>query len=210
MIKKAIIFDFDGTLANSLELAVKTYNANAEGFGLPRINAEQVKILQSKSYKEIIKEFKIPMLKIPFMVHKIHSEIRNHIASVPMFPHVKETVDELKKRGLKVGVLTSNSMENVQSFFEKNKLLFDFIHSEQNIFGKGSAMKHLLKQRNFQPTEVVYVGDEVRDIEACNKNGVEVISVTYGYNSREVLEKHSPNYIVDSFEEILKLPIVSP
>jgi phosphoglycolate phosphatase-like HAD superfamily hydrolase len=82
--------------------------------------------------------------------------------------------------------------------------MFSFIHSELNLFGKSGALDKMLKKYKLHKPDVLYVGDEVRDIEACKKVGVDIVSVTWGFNSREVLEKYQPNKLVGTPEELLQ------
>ena len=105
-----------------------------------------------------------------------------------------------------MGILSSNSKENIEKFLQANSLeIFDFIHSEENILGKGKALGNLLKTHRLKNNEVIYVGDEVRDIEACKENGVKIISVTWGFNKKDILKKSKPDYIVDKPRKILKI-----
>ena len=68
-------------------------------------------------------------------------------------------------------------------------------------------IKHLLKEKNFSNGDMVYVGDEVRDIKAAKKARVRVIAVTWGLNSRKILEKEHPDYLVDRPQELLKIQL---
>jgi len=59
-----------------------------------------------------------------------------------------------------------------------------------------------LKEQDLNKSEVVYVGDEARDIEACQKADIAVITVSWGFHRKEVLREKNPTYLVDSPEEI--------
>lgn len=122
---------------------------------------------------------------------------------VALFPGIRELVLELKARGVGLGILTSNSEENVRKLLRARGLdVFDFIHSESNLLGKNRALLHLLQKHALNRESVLYVGDEVRDIEACQKISVAIIAVTWGFHRRELLGRHHPTYLVDSADEI--------
>ena len=53
--------------------------------------------------------------------------------------------------------------------------------------------------------EVVYVGDEVRDIKAAKRAGMKIIAASWGYNEREALEKYKPDLIVDRPVELIEV-----
>ena len=55
------------------------------------------------------------------------------------------------------------------------------------------------------PSNVLYVGDEVRDIEAAKKAGIRIAAVTWGYNSKKALEAYKPDYLVTKPEELLQI-----
>ena len=105
-----------------------------------------------------------------------------------------------------MGILTSTSEENVRKFLKKNKLeLFDFIYSGSSIFGKHKVMKSLLKKQKLKRKEVIYVGDETRDIEAAKKAKVKIISVTWGFNTKQILKKQKPDFLIDKPKELMKI-----
>jgi len=87
---------------------------------------------------------------------------------------------------------------------------FDFIYSDGSLFGKGKILKRVLKKYEFFKRNVVYVGDEVRDIDAAREAGIKIVSVSWGFNSKEVLGSNKPNYIVDTPAELLGLSLFKP
>jgi phosphoglycolate phosphatase len=82
---------------------------------------------------------------------------------------------------------------------------FDYVVGKGGLFGKDKIIRSILKKRKLKSDEVLYVGDEVRDIEACRKLGIKIAAVTWGFSSKELLEKNKPDFLIDRAEEILKL-----
>lgn len=205
MRKKVVIFDFDGTIADTLPYILEIINLHAHEFGYKKLSTEKFGDLRNKSPKEIIRQFKIPFLKLPFILIRGRSELKKKMDRIDLFPGIKQVLETLKKQGITLGILSSNSEENVMEFIKNHHLekTFDFIHSEFNLFGKAEALKNLLKKNKVKSDEVIYIGDEVRDIEACKKLGLEIIAVTWGFNSKEALIKFQPTFIIDRPEEIL-------
>src|SRR3989338_10016819 len=203
---RTVIFDFDGTIADTLPKIFELYNKYANEFNLPVLNRKEAEELRNKSAFEIIKSFGISIIKIPEIANRVLSELKKSITQIKIFKGMDEVLNSIKARGFQLGLLTSNSQENVDKYLDYHKLdFFDFVHSEKNIFGKSKTLGKLISQYNLEKTKTIYVGDEVRDIEACRDNGIKIISVTWGFNIKEILQKNKPDYLVDKPGDILKI-----
>ncbi len=203
--KKVLIFDFDGTIADTLSLLVKVFNNLAGKYGFAPVSEELIERYRGKSAREVIAELKIDPLKLPFIYSEGKKEFNNHMRDVVAFKNIKEVLTRLKgKYGL--GIVTSNDTENVKLFLKANNLeIFDFVFSEKTLFGKGKIISDVLKEYKFDREYVMYVGDEIRDIDAARQADIRVMSVTWGFNTKEALAKHKPDYLVDSPEEMEKV-----
>jgi phosphoglycolate phosphatase len=201
-----LIFDFDGTIADTLAAIVRLANRHHVELGIPRLDEAEVEAMRGMPSRAIMKKYRIPLTKIPKLVMKYQKELHEEIDKLGLFPGIRELLMELKAFGVKLGILTSNSQENVRKFLDARGLdVFDFIHSESNLFGKTRALRHLLKEEVGGRDDVMYVGDEARDIEACRKADVPVIAVSWGFQRRDFLADQDPNYLVDSPDEILQI-----
>jgi len=199
----ALIFDFDGTIADTLSVIIRMVNAHADELRISPLDDDDVEELRGLSSLGIVKKFKIPLVKIPAMVLRSQKELHRHMDEIPLFPGIRDLIIDLKRQGFRLGILTSNSRENVRKFLLTQDLdVFDFIHSESNLFGKNRALLHLLKKHDLKKNEVIYVGDETRDIEACQRIRIPVIAVSWGFHRRDLLTRRNPTYLVDSPQEI--------
>ncbi|MBD6616599.1 HAD-IA family hydrolase [Komarekiella sp. 'clone 1'] len=207
MTQKVIIFDFDGTIADTVDALVSIANRLAVDFGYKQITPEQLSFLKNLTSREIIKYSGVSLLKIPFLVKKVKAELKNKIPELKPIPGIQEALIELQTEGYKLGIITSNSQDNVIQFLTINNLdhLFDFIYSGITIFGKTTIINNVLRQKQLKPQEVIYVGDETRDIEASKKANIQVIAVTWGFNSLEVLAKQKPNFLIRQPRELLEV-----
>lgn len=207
MTQKVIIFDFDGTIADTVDALVSIANRLALEFGYAQITPEELKILRNLTSREILKYSGISLFKIPFLIKKVKSELKNKIPELKPIPGIQEALVELKDNGLRLGIITSNSKTNVQEFLKINNLdsLFEFIHTGVTIFGKTTIINNVLRQKQLKTQEVIYVGDETRDIEASKKSQIQVIGVTWGFNSEEALLKQNPNFLIHHPRELLEI-----
>jgi phosphoglycolate phosphatase len=195
---KVIIFDFDGTIADSFDAVFTISNRLAPQFGYPITSLEEANELKNLSSREIIKRSKVPVFKLPFLLRRLRSELNREIARLEPIPGIKDALVELKRQGHHLGIVTSNSRQNVIAFLEAQAMreLFDFVDSGLTLFGKGRIIQQILRQKHIDPGTAIYVGDETRDIEAARKIGIKVIAVCWGFNSCEVLAAQSPDFLI--------------
>ncbi|MBD2384917.1 HAD-IA family hydrolase [Cylindrospermum sp. FACHB-282] len=205
MTQKVIIFDFDGTIADTVDALVSIANRLAREFGYIQITPNELALLRNLTAREIIKYSGISLFKIPFLLKKVKAELKDKIHEFKPIPGIQEALIELKNQGYQLGIITSNSQDNVTEFLKLNDLdyLFEFINSGVTIFGKTTIINNVLRQRQLKPQSVIYVGDETRDIEASKKANIKVIAVTWGFNSPEALTKQNPNFLIHQPRELL-------
>jgi phosphoglycolate phosphatase-like HAD superfamily hydrolase len=129
-------------------------------------------------------------------------ESAKHADEIKPFDGVVEMVQQLSQH-CDVGILSTNSAETVGKFLTNNALdsYFCYIKTNVPLFGKSRALRRAVRflRRNY--TFILYVGDEIRDIEACRKVGLDIISVSWGFNSREALTESNKN-VADSAEQL--------
>ncbi len=206
--KKYIIFDFDGTLADTIPVMFTIIQELARKVGYERqITQADWEWVREHGLIEIPHKFGIPLVKIPFLLLEGRSMLKKQMFSIPPCKGILEMLTQLKKKGFVLAVLSSNRRDSIQEFVVKNNLsdLFDFVHSELNIFGKDKALQSLMHQHKMAIDESIYVGDEIRDFEACNKIKLDCVSVTWGLNSADALKKAGAVHIINHPKELAEL-----
>lgn len=205
---KTLIFDFDGTLVDSMQLYVRGFNEVGADFGLPQINSKNLQEMKQSSIKELMKKYEVGLLKLARLIFTVNNNIRQEIAEVKFFPEIKSLLLKLSKK-YQLGILTSNHVENVEDFLKKQDFegVFDFVYASKNLFGKDKVLSGLLKKYHLNKEEVLYFGDEVRDIEACQKMGIKIAAVTWGFNEKSFLASKKPDYLFSSPDEIADILI---
>ncbi|MGI0489589.1 HAD-IA family hydrolase [Pantanalinema rosaneae CENA516] len=203
---KVLIFDFDGTIADSFDTVLTIANRLAHEFGYPFTPPETAKHLKHLSSREIVRQSQVAFWQIPFLLKRLRSELHHEIQYLHPIPGMAAALQEIHQQGHHLGIVTSNSQENVAAFLDTHGLseLFDFIGSGLTVFGKGRVIQAALRQYQLDPATVIYVGDETRDIEAAKKIGIPVIAVSWGFNSAQALAKHYPNLLIHHPEELVK------
>ena len=137
------------------------------------------------------------------MTYEVMTMYNHGIKHLKAFDGINELLDNLKNSGLNLSVLSSNSVNNITDFFDKNNIVgFDNIISSNNIFGKHKTLKKFMKHNNLTSDEIIYVGDELRDVEACKKLAVKVIAVLWGFDPKNLLEIGNPDCYATEPEDI--------
>ena len=203
---KVIIFDFDGTLADTIDILLNITNRLSAEFGFKSATKEELAQLSNLTSWQILRYSGISIFKFPLLIRKLKAELRNEIPNIQLFPGIKEVLLELKKLGFQLGIITSNSRENVLASLEKNGLqgTFTFIYSGST-FGKHKVIKRWLKKERINAEEVIYVGDETRDIDAAKKTGIKIIAVSWGFNSQSALAAQNPDFLIERPQELIEI-----
>ena len=201
-----VIFDFDGVIGDTInfyrEIAISLY----EEFRHEKPQAKMVKKLMGNNVIEIIRELNVPLTKLPYLEKRFRQDLNSKIDQVKIFKGIKEVLQQIKKTGYILGVLSSNSQENLNFIFKKNQIdFFDFIYSGTSVFGKGRVLAKLLKTHHLKASQTIYIGDEIRDIQAAKQNKVSVIAVGWGYNKERLLKEKKPDYFAGKPTDILKI-----
>lgn len=203
---KVIIFDFDGTLADTIDILLSITNRLSAEFGFKSATKEELAQLSNLNSWQILQYSGISIFKFPLLIRRLKAELHSEVPHIQLFPGIKEVLLELKKRGFQLGIITSNSRENVLGALEKNGLqdTFTFIYSGST-FGKHKVINKWLRIENINHEQVVYVGDEIRDIDAAKKTGIKVIAVGWGFNSPQALAAQNPDFLIERPQELIEI-----
>ncbi|MCX5962546.1 MAG: HAD-IA family hydrolase [Cyanobacteria bacterium] len=206
-VNRMVIFDFDGTIADSFSIGVKIGNQLAREFGFPTITMATIDRWQHLSSKEIIHEIGVPFYRLPKIIRRFKSDMNREIPHLQPFDGMKEALRTLRSQGCRLGIVSSNSEDNVRSFLAVQSIshLFEFVISCPRLMGKDKALKRILKKQNIQPETVLYVGDETRDIDAAKRSNIRSAAVSWGFNSLQVLAQHYPDFILTEPADLNKI-----
>lgn len=203
---KYIIFDFDGTLADSTAVFASAWNTLAQKYKFKGIEFKEIESLKKLSMAERSKLFDFPMYKLPMILPQFYRLYRQSLNEVYLYEGIKDVLMEIDKRGYKILIISSNSQENILEFLKMNGIqCVSNVLCSNRIFGKDKVLKKFLKDSSSSASDVLYIGDEQRDIVACKKVGVPIIWVSWGYDSIEVIQQEEPEYKVNAPKEILDI-----
>ena len=201
---KHIIFDFDGTIANSSIVFMHGWNEYADQFNYLRVNEQDILLARTMTLQQCAKKFNFPMYKMPIILPKIYSYFKRHVHEIHLYDGMRETLNTLKQQGFKLYILSSNDKGNIESFLQIQQITaIDEVLTSNKLFGKDRVLQKFMKQRQIHKEEIFYIGDELRDIEACNRCGISFGWASWGLQGFDLIEKENPKLVFDTPEDIV-------
>lgn len=200
-----LIFDFDGTLADTIATGIVIFNEIASDYGLKPVTAEQVRELRKLNTRALLDELGISRLLAVKLGAHIRRLLHERMDTVEMIKGAREMIAGLHAEGFRLGIITSNAAENVRSVLRRFDLLecFLFIEAGVSLFGKSRRIANVLKRTGIPASLSMYVGDETRDMEAARKSAVSGVAVCWGANGRDAMVTEGPDYCIDDPAELI-------
>jgi phosphoglycolate phosphatase len=203
MRRPLVIFDFDGTVADSFGESLAAYNRVAPRMHLRRVAETEVADLRRVNAGQLMTALGIPMWKLPRLMIAVRADLMDHFGSVAPVPGISEAVRELAKAEYRLAIVTSNSKVNVHAFLARHDLnVFGTVVAGASIFGKATRLRRLLKAAGTDVSNSVYIGDTTPDVRAAREAGTAAIGVTWGFSAGEPLAGETPDALLDSPAEL--------
>jgi HAD superfamily hydrolase (TIGR01549 family) len=201
---KAILFDFDMTLADSSSLAKRSYKELSKFVGIKptkrgfmdytgRRLSESLNFFLQKNHS-------IKREKLMDLFLKIHEENLRHIQVYGL-----KLLNYLKKHKIKIIIVSNNARLVIQKTAKIHKMHYNLIFADEDMkrgWEKHQTMLFILKKFKLKKNEVFYVGDHINDIKQARKAGIKIISVTTGIFSAKDLIAHKPDFIIKDLDQL--------
>lgn len=210
---KAVIFDMDGTILNTLEDLKNATNYSLRQFNMPERTLEEVRMFVGNGIKKLV-ERAVPagtstekideVLDVFLKYYEVHSA-----DNTSSYPGIHELVEKLKAAGIKTAVSTNKADAPAQELGKEYfNGIFDLIVGQRDGLRTKPApdsVNEILKILNIQKKDAVYVGDSDVDVQTATNSGLDFIGVSWGFRGRKFLQEKGAKNIVDSADEILDL-----
>ena len=188
-----VIFDFDGTLADSFPFFVRTVDQLADRHGFMRVGPEELETMRGQTARQILARVGLPLWKVPKLARDYTALMAAQIDQIQLFPGVAPLLHRLADAGVTLAVVSSNAEGNVRRVLgPEGARRMRVIEGGVSLFGKRMRLQKVLRTTRFAPREALYVGDEVRDAEAARGAGIAFGAVTWGYATAASLLTHNP------------------
>lgn len=207
---KAVIFDLDGTLLNTIEDLKNSVNYALESCGMPVRTLDEVRRFVGNGIKNLMRRAvpdgeDNPLFEKAFLLFKEHYS-KNCCVMTKAYDGIPEMLDRLHGEGIKTAIV-SNKAENAV------KILSDIFFGGMTAFGDKEGRERkpapdtvfaALDELGVKPEDAVYSGDSEVDIMTAANAGMKCISVSWGFKGRKFLEEHNAEIIIDRPEEIFR------
>jgi phosphoglycolate phosphatase len=203
MPRRLVIFDFDGTLADSFPWFIEAFDLAAQRFRFERPDRGRIDELRDLDARQILARHRIAAWKVPFVAGFLRKEMAREITRIGLFPGVGVALETLAARGLQLALLTSNSYRNVAEVLGPRVKHFRDLECDASLFGKTTPLRRLVAASGVAVHEVIFVGDEIRDADAARRAGVAFGAVAWGYTRLNSLAAHGPAMTFASVEELV-------
>ncbi len=203
---KHIIFDFDGTIADSEEVCFKLLNEIARRHGYRPLGREEFVAMKELTYPERLQYLGVSLARLPFLSLEARRHYRLFQEDLKPYPGIRQMLLTLREEGYRLHVLSSNAVANIRSFLLRHDLdVFESVTCERSFFGKHIGLRRVLESRGLRASEAIYVADEIRDIDACRKIDLRVISVSWGFDLAGRLGSANPGMLAQVPGDVLDL-----
>jgi len=195
-----LVFDFDGTLANSAGWFRSILPGLARRFGFRCPDPQELEELRHRPPREVMRILRIPGWKLVF----IAAHVRRRAAQAeafPLFDGAAEALRAIAAEGVKIAVVSSNAEGNVRRALgpELSALVASW-SCGAGLFGKARHFRAVLRQTKVAPQRALSVGDETRDIEAAREVGMKTAAVLWGFGTKPGLEAAGPDFLFEAME----------
>lgn len=202
--KRAIIFDFDGTIADTVPIMLDIYHKKAETKGWPVITPTTLVELKKGSIKQAMKWAGVKFWQIPGLLSMGRSYMKERVNDIQMFPGIPQLIKDLPT-DTDLYVLSNNDSRTIEQVLIANGLNNKVtVLPRPSLFNKDKSIKRLIKLNTYFNKDVIIVGDEVRDIDAGRKARIHSIGVSWGLQDKSLLEKAKADEVCDNVAQLKK------
>lgn len=202
---RLIIFDFDGTLADSAPWFAGVMNGVAARYGFRQIDEFEMARLRGRPNREVMRELGLSAWKLPFIANHVRKLAAQAASSIRLFPSVEDMLRRLAARGVKLAIVSSNSEATVRKVLGPELAgLIAHYGCGASVFGKAAKFREVIRKSGVAEADVLSVGDEVRDIEAARKVRLATGAVTWGYATADILRAQRPSAMFETTDDVLR------
>ena len=193
---KLVVFDFDGTLADTFPWFARAVNGVADRYGFRRVDEQEGERLRSMGAREIVRHLGVPAWKLPLIARHMRALAARDIDGLHLFDGIGVVLQSLAGAGLTLAVVSSNAEGNVRRVLGPDLAsLISHYSCGASVFGKAATFRRVLRASGVRAAEAICIGDEIRDLEAARASGLAFGAVAWGFTRVDALRALSPDLV---------------
>lgn len=203
---KNFIFDFDGTLADSLPLYLDIlYRGRTSSPSA--VSDEQLARLRQTPLLKLVGQLKVPPFSRLRLLWHRWRHLTKRVGESPSFGNLPQVLQTLHRQGHKLYVLSSNYERNVQAFLKEHNLekYFSGVY-HTNVFRKKRGLLQVIRRQKLSKRATYYIGNEPLDIRAARAAGISSVAVLWSGQAQEVMAAERPTIAASKPGDLLALP----
>jgi phosphoglycolate phosphatase len=203
VMKKLLLFDFDGVVVDSLEFYESSVNLCLERLGRPRLESRSDFLaLFDENFYDGISRRGIDSEAFTKVTYRVAPEL--DFSTIKIHGDVLDIIKGLKDNH-SLSLISSNSTHAIRYICSEVDACFEQVLGYEFMFSKIEKIRHEMERTGIPSTQTFYIGDTLGDIKEAKSAGVQTIAVTWGWHSRERLAASDPDYIIDRPEDLKRL-----
>ncbi len=196
------IFDFDGTLADSLPWFRTSFQETIARFDLAPVSPEELEAMRGLSAREIMARLKVSMWQLPAIVSDMRRRKLAAASETPLFAGIPAMLKNLQRLGIRTAIVSSDSEASVRLVLGPTAKSITCFDCGAAVFGKHWKFRRVARRLGSKPSETICIGDELRDIDAARAAGMDSGAVAWGYALPAALQAAGPTHFFNAIDEI--------
>jgi phosphoglycolate phosphatase len=201
---RLVIFDFDGTLADSFGWFSRVINDVADRYHFKRVGTHETDALRRLDVHQLMQHLGVPAWKIPFIVRHMRKRKAKEVDQTTLFAGIDRMLRRLSEANIVLALVSSNAEPNVRAILGPDNVhMIRHYECGVSLLGKSSRFRKVLRRSRIQAHDAISIGDEIRDLDAARQAGIAFGAVTWGYTTAEALIARSPDLVFRTVDEIV-------
>jgi len=205
--KTTILFDFDGTLAETMMLIHEIFNRLSGVYGYRHLPEAELQECRHLTVHEFIVRAGIPRWKVPLIAIHARRLMHQEMDLVQPPAGLVDVLTRIHESGRYVmDILTSNRRENVLKFLLRHGMdWFDEVEATRAVLSKRRRVEQYIRQKRLDARNLFYIGDTTIDVESAQHAGARTVAVAWGLNTVEALTRAKPDYLIEKPSDLLDI-----
>jgi phosphoglycolate phosphatase len=205
--KTTILFDFDGTLADTMMLIHTLFNRLSSTYGYRHLPEEEIEMVRHLGIHEFMDHVGISRWKVPLIAIHARRLMHRDMDQINPPAGLAEVLIRIHESGRYImDILTSNRRKNVLKFLERHSIdWFDEVETTRAVLSKKRRVEKYIRNRGINPQNLYYIGDTTIDIESARHVGARTVAVSWGLNTAETLASANPDHLVNNPDQLLEI-----